>query len=150
MSGFVRDCNLSGRIRQFAGAILALLFLWPAAGSLPLTRWNLHVWKRLNAAGRDAPQTTFDRHFQAVGAFLPSSGRIGLVLLGSQRPDDAARNHYLLQYALVPRQIVLGDTADFVIAYGPASEDTTLADESTFELVRVFGDDLRLFRRVAR
>ena len=136
--------------RQFAAAILALLLLWPAAGSLPRTRWDVHVWQRLQTAQRAAPQTSLDRSFQAVGAYLPPGERIGLVLLGSPRPDDAARTYYLLQYALAPRQIVLGDDLEFVIAHGPASKDAPIADESVFEFVRAFGEDLRVLRRVAQ
>ena len=93
---------------------------------------------------------SLDRYFQSLGAYLPSRGRIGLVLLGSPTPEDAARSYYRIQYALAPREIVLDARPEFVITYGVESEPSTLANDPALQIVKLLGDDLRLFRRIVR
>jgi hypothetical protein len=135
--------------RSVATALISLLLMYPAAGSVPLARWNIHLWQRLRSH-KEPPQASFDRYLRAVGAYVPANGTIGLVLAGSPRLDDAVRIRYLLQYALAPRQIVPSPDCAFVIVYGPVSGDAPFADAAAFQLIKVVGDDLRVFRRVPR
>ena len=129
--------------------LVCVSLIVPAVSSFPLTKWNLHVWQRLRSAKREAPQTATDRYFRTVLPYVPASGEIGLVQIGPTRAEDAVRVHYVLQYALAPRLLVLSPDREFVLAYGPTSLNA-FPDDETFQLVRVFGDGLRLFRRVAR
>jgi hypothetical protein len=134
--------------RRLAGALVSLFLLYPAADSVRLIRWNIHLWQRLHWR-EEAPQATFDRYLRAVEAYVPASGRIGLVLVGLPQ-HEAVRVRYFLQYALAPRQIVPSSDPAFVIVYGPASGESPLFDRAAFQLVKVLGDDLRVFRRLVR
>jgi hypothetical protein len=139
-----------GAIRRRASVLVWLLLAYPAADCLHLAYWNIHRWQRLRSTGREAPQVWFDRYLRTIGPYVPPTGSIGLVLVGSPPSEDAVRIRSLFQYALAPRQIVTSDDGEFVIAYGPASADVAIARNTAFQLVRTFGDDLRLFRRVSR
>jgi hypothetical protein len=134
---------------RLAGTLVSLLLMYPAADSVPLTGWNIHLWQRLRSH-REAPQASFDRYLRAVAAYVPANGSVGLVVVGSPRSEDAVRIRYLLQYALAPRQIVPSAGCAFVIVYGPASEEAPLFDAAGFQLVKAVGDDLRVFRRIVR
>lgn len=134
-------------VRRVLQSLVCAALLVPAADSIPSLRWNLHVWQRLRGANRDAPQTATDQYFRSMAAWLPARGEIGLVQAPPATSEDAVRTHYLLQYALAPRLIVKTHDRDVVLVYGPR---TVLPDEARFELVRSFGDELRLYRRVTR
>jgi hypothetical protein len=135
--------------RRLAGTLVLLLLAYPAAGSVQLTRWNIHVWQRLRSAQRPAPQASVDRYLRRVAAYVPAHGKVGLVLSGAPPREDAVRSLYLFQYALAPRQIVLSSDCEFVILYGPADAGMPI-DGDAFHLIKAVGDDLRLFRRAVR
>lgn len=132
---------------RLAGALVSLLLLYPAADSVQLTRWNIHLWQRLRSH-REAPQASFDRYLRAVAAYVPENGTVGLVLAGPPQHDGEVRIRYLLQYALAPRQIVSSSDCTFVIVFGPVSGETPIVDGAAFQLIKAVGDDLRVFRRV--
>ena len=135
--------------RRLAGTLVLLLLTYPAAGSVQLTRWNIHVWQRLRSADRESPQASVDQYLRRVAAYVPAHGKVGLVLSGSPSSEDAGRSLYLFQYALAPRQIVLSPDCEFVIVSGPAAAGTPI-DGDAFQLIKAIGDDLRLFRRAVR
>jgi hypothetical protein len=110
--------------RRLAGTLVLLLLTFPAAGSVQLTRWKIHVWQRLRSADKESPQASFDRYLRRVAAYVPAHGKVGLVLSGSPSGEGAVRSLYLFQYALAPRQIVLSSDCEFVIVYGPATAGT--------------------------
>jgi len=134
--------------RRLAGTLVSLLLLYPAADSVRLTRWNIHLWQRLRSH-KEAPQATFDRYLRAVEAYVPANGTIGLVLVGPPQ-HEAVRIRYFLQYALAPRQIVPSSDCAFVIVYGPVSGESPAFDAAGFQLIKAAGEELRVFRRVVR
>jgi hypothetical protein len=136
--------------RRLAGTLVSLILAYPASGSVPLTRWNIHLWQRLRSAHQEAPQASFDRYLRTVQAYVPAHGQVGLVLAGPPDREDAFNILFRLQYALAPRQIVSSSDCEFVIVYGPLSVETPIADAAAFQLIKAVGDDLRVFRRVAR
>jgi hypothetical protein len=136
------------RNRRLASALVSVLLMFPAAASVPLTRWNLHLWQRLRSH-KEAPQASFDKYLRGVEAYVPANGTIGLVLAGSPQDEDAVRIRYLLQYALAPRQVLASSDCAFVVVYGPVS-GTPIFDPTGFQLIKVVGEDLRVFRRVIR
>jgi hypothetical protein len=136
------------RNRRLAGTLVSLLLLYPAADSVRLTRWNIHLWQRLRSH-KETPQATFDRYLRAVEAYVPANGTIGLVFVGPPQ-YEADRIRYFLQYALAPRQIVPSADCAFVVVYGPVSDEDPFFDAAAFQLIKAVGDDLRVFRRVVR
>jgi hypothetical protein len=134
--------------RRLAGTLVSLLLLYPAADSVRLIRWNMHLWQRLQWH-KEAPQATFDRYLRAVEAYIPANGTIGLVVVGLP-PHEAVRIRYFLQYALAPRQIVPSSDSAFVIVYGLVSDESPFFDAAAYQLVKAVGEELRVFRRVVR
>jgi len=129
--------------------LLSLLAL-PASDSLPSLRWNLHLWNRLRKEHRIQPDAGRDAHYGTLVTYLPVGGPIGLMHSGRGTPEDRARTHYLLQYALAPRRLVESTDYRFVIVAGDTSADSPLRDDPHFELIASFGDDLSVFRRIDR
>lgn len=136
--------------RRLAGGIVLLLLALPAAGSLPLVQWNLHVWRRLRTAGRVAPDHARDLEYRRLVAHLPPSGTIGLLRTAAGDPEEATRLLYSLQYALAPRTIAFTTDADFVIAIAWPSPDTVLLPTDSFAIVTALDSGLQVYRRIPR
>ena len=119
----------------------------PAWDSVPIVRRNLHVWGRLRQLARQSPDTGQDLENSALAPFLPPAGPVGFV---SVSPADPKRTWFFLQYSLAPRTLVPSIDQEFVIEHGVPTGATGLGRDPRFALVKAFGDDLRVFRRVSR
>jgi hypothetical protein len=140
------------RLRRVAAAIVAVGLLWPATATQGDIAWNLHVWGRLRAAGRSAPDSDFDAANRALIPYLPLEGAVGFSTASIAGRPAAEQQHLeqFLQYSLAPHIVDLTTDRDFVIEKGAAAAPASLSHNSAFALVIEINDDLRLFRRVAR
>ena len=96
--------------------------------SLSTVEWELHVWNRLRSAHRTSPDEDLDRSYQALGAALPVSGRVGFHFSG---PPDDGHTFFRLRYALAPRQLMRSADYEFVIETGPAQNPDSLTHQVT-------------------
>ena len=135
------------RLRRVIAGGAVLLLCLPASDIIPAAQWNLHVWGRLRQLARQAPDTGQDRENFALAPFLPPAGPVGFV---SVSPADPKRTWFFLQYSLAPRTLVPSADPEFVIEHGVPSGAAGLGSDPRFALVKAFGDDLRVFRRVSR
>jgi hypothetical protein len=134
--------------RTLSVVVLALLLI-PEWTTLDRARLTFRQFAKLRARGGSAPDADWDRYYAQLVADLPARGRVGLVQslpLGVVR----GREHFMLQYALAPRLLAPGADEEFVIVCGPPPAAASLIDTSRFAEVRRLGDDLALYRRVAR
>jgi len=133
--------------RAIAGGAVLLTLCLPASDLLPAARWNLHIWSRLRQLVRNAPDTNQDLANRELVPFLPPAGPVGFLNVSS---GDPTRPWFFLQYSLAPRTVVASIDQEFVIEYGVPTGTAGLSRDVRFALVKAFGDDLRLFRRVSR
>lgn len=139
----------SARHRPLVGLILLGLLALPASATARHCLWNLHLWRRLLEARREAPQTALDKYLRRMEPYLPAAGPVGLVQSGAPSPEAWSRTLYLTQYALAPRLVVPSACCEFVIEYGPETLPSTL-EPALYAPVAAAGPDLRLLRRVGR
>lgn len=136
-----------GRARSIATGAVAILLFLPASALIPKAEWNIHLVQRLRSMGRMSPDAGLDLYFRRLVPFLPTKGDVGFQHVG---PPDESRTFYRMQYALAPRQLLRSGDAEFVVEFGPVSAGDSLKRDARFVMVTAPGDDLRLYRRMAR
>jgi len=110
----------------------------------------VHLWLRLHNEQKVPPDLVRDRAYRQLLAYLPVGGTVGLMHTGSGTAIDRARTHYWLQYSLAPLFLVESSDRSFVIVSGSPSTGSSLREDPAFELMRSFGDELSVYRRVIR
>ena len=136
--------------RLFTLLSLALLVL-PAWDAASAASRNYDLWARMRARGRVPPDSGWDREYRALVPYLPPSAPIGLLqAFPGANTATRERHYYFLQYAMSPRLVHPGADHEFVVLQGTAVNAATAIDSARFTLVRRFGDDFALYRRIAR
>ena len=129
---------------------LALLAL-PAKDAASAASRNYELWSRMRARGRTAPDSGWDREYRALLPYLPAADPIGLIqAMPGSSTATRERHYYFLQYALAPLLVLPGADQEFVVVQGTAADAAASVDPALFSLIRRFGDDFALYRRIAR
>lgn len=136
--------------RLLAFLPLALLVL-PIADAASAASRNYDLWSRMRARGRVPPDAGWDREYRALLPYLPPSQPIGLLqALPGANTATRERHYYFLQYAISPRLVIPGTDQAFVVVQGGPVDAAAAVDPAVLRLVRRFGDDFALYRRIAR
>jgi hypothetical protein len=138
------------RRRTLAGCALVFALALPGLDSWRSAQLHMHLWLRLHNEHKVPPDLVRDREYRQLLAYLPVGGTVGLMHTGSGTAIDRARTHYWLQYSLAPRLLVESTDRSFVIVSGSPSTGSPLREDPAFELMRSFGDELSVYRRVIR
>ena len=136
--------------RLLTFVLLALLGL-PIADAAGAASRNYDLWSRMRARGRVPPDSGWDREYRALLPYLPASQPIGLLqALPGANTATRERHYYFLQYAISPRLVTPGVDQEFVVVQGGPADAAAAIDPPVFRLVRRFGDDFALYRRIAQ
>ena len=138
-------------MRRLLSLIPLALLLLPIADAATAASRNNDLWSRMRARGRVPPDSGWDREYRALLPYLPAAQPIGLVqALPGANTATRERHYYFLQYAISPRLVTPGADQEFVVVQGGAADAAAAVDPVVFLLVRRFGDDFALYRRIAR
>ncbi|MBD3305463.1 hypothetical protein GF339_03705 [candidate division KSB3 bacterium] len=90
----------------------------------------------------------YEARFEAITAYLPSTGSIGYVTSEHFSPEEAKFHYGLTTYALVPLYVARSTRYEFLIGNFP-DQETPVPDIEGFRLIQDAGNGIAWFQRTA-